>query len=107
MNISLSEQIKLAALDHQLSDQYPDLAAQMKVFAYCSERPVRRQQSCRLNSWARHLVLWTVGIAVTALLALLLLPALAGPTRCVQPAPGHGPSGLQLPAACARAHTGG
>jgi len=107
MHISLSEQIRLAALEHHLSDQYPDLAAEMKVFEFCSEpRPVQRR-SFGLTSWARHMMVWMAGIAVVALLALLLLPALGGPSRCAAPAPAKTHPGGSTPAACARAQAGG
>lgn len=108
MHISLSEQIRLAALDHHLSNQYPDLAAEMKVFDYCHRpRPVPPRRSFTVGSWARHMMVWTAGIAVVALLALLLLPALGGPTRCPQPTPGSAHPGGPAPAACAPAHAGG
>ncbi|HEY2833120.1 MAG TPA: hypothetical protein VGJ14_11900 [Sporichthyaceae bacterium] len=110
MRISLSEQIRLAALEHHLGDQYPDLAAEMKVFGYCSELPsAGRQHSFGLKSWswARHMALWMAGIAVIAMLALMLLPVLAGPTRCPQPVAGKAHSDVQSPAACASPHAGG
>jgi hypothetical protein len=108
MHISLSEQIRLAALEHHLSDQYPDLAAEMKVFDYCHQpRAVAQRRWFGLTSWARHMAVWTAGIAVVALLALLLLPAFGGPTRCVPPAAGSAHPAGATPAACPRVQAGG